>query len=36
MQHQSFPGVKGSSESLEKIKALYLPSLTLPGRTRLD
>ena len=27
MQYQSFPGVKGSSESLEKLKALYLPSL---------
>jgi trans-aconitate methyltransferase len=27
MQYQSFPGVKGSSESLEKLKALRLPSL---------
>ncbi len=27
MQYQSFPGVKGSSESLEKLKALCLPSL---------
>jgi SAM-dependent methyltransferase len=27
MQYQSFPGVRGSSESLEKLKALCLPSL---------
>jgi len=27
MQYQSFPGVKGSSESLEKLKALRLPPL---------
>lgn len=27
MQYQTFPGVKGSSESLEKLKALRLPSL---------
>ena len=27
MQYQSFPGVKGSSESMEKLKALLLPSL---------
>ncbi len=34
MQYQSFPGLKGSSESLKKLKALRLPSLK--GKRFLD